>query len=89
MRDNTSVIVVDEFPRNDREVVRVVIDQYRGHHMIQIRNFYLGSSGDWLPGKGGIGMSARHLPRLATAINAALAEAQRAGMIDSRGGGDD
>ena len=89
MSDNPTVIVVDEFARNDREIIRVLLDRFRGHDMLQIRNFYPGRDGEWCPGKGGIAMAVRHLPRLAAAINSALAEAQRAGLIRAEPSGDD
>jgi hypothetical protein len=91
MSDSAPAIVVGEFARNDREIVRVMLDTYRGHRILQIRNFYSASDGTWKPGKGGIGMAVRHLPRLAKAINTALAEAARSGIIQPEVGssGDD
>jgi hypothetical protein len=89
MSDNPAAIVVGEFARNVREIVRVQLDQFRGHNMVQVRNFYAAGDGTWKPGKGGIAMTVRHLPRLAAAINEALAEAQRAGWLAEDHGGDD
>lgn len=63
--------LVTEFARNDREIVRVTIDQYRGHDVVSIRNFYQASGGEWKPGRGGMTMAVRHLPALIKALTEA------------------
>lgn len=60
--------LVTEFARNDREMVRVTIDEYRGHDVVSIRNFYKAADGEWKPGRGGMAMAVRHLPTLIKAL---------------------
>jgi hypothetical protein len=64
-------IIVAEFARNSREVVRVLLDKYRGHDIVSIRTFYRNAAEEWLPGRSGMSMSIRHLPALVKALTEA------------------
>jgi hypothetical protein len=75
-------IIIVEHQRNERELLRVSLDQYRGRNTIDIRVWF--RSGDELkPGRKGLTMSVSHLPALAAGIAAALARAQAEGLIGS------
>ena len=74
-------IVIAEWDRNAREVVRVALDQYSGRYTINARVWY--RDGDQLkPTKTGITLSAKHLPALAAALAKAATRAVEMGLID-------
>ncbi|MGE7469243.1 transcriptional coactivator p15/PC4 family protein [Bosea sp. NPDC003192] len=75
-----ALIVVAEWPKNDREVVRVVLDEYNGHPLVNARLWFRGDGGEMRPGKG-LSVGIRHLPALAEAFSRALAIATEQGLI--------
>jgi hypothetical protein len=81
-------ILVAEWPLNNRgEQVRVSIENYKGSWLISVRKWFKIDDGQMRPGKG-LAMSAKNLPRLATAIEHSLATARDRGLIpaDEEGG---
>jgi hypothetical protein len=84
--DGPQPILIGEFPANSRETARVTLDNFKGHDLVCIRKWYPGDDGKLRPGKGGITVNVRHLPKLAELIAAALAAARHSGLIPSDGG---
>lgn len=74
-------IILAEWERNGREVVRVSLDCYRGHYTIDIRVWWF-SGKDLKPGKTGITLGVRNLEHLAKAINDARERAAEIGVVD-------
>jgi hypothetical protein len=74
-------ITLAEWPRNSRETVRVRLDLYSGQFLVDCRSWWRDADGELRPGKGGLTLSVRHLPALATAVSAALAHARSAGHL--------
>lgn len=70
-----------EWPRNSREEVRVRIDQFKDHIIVDCRIWFRDEIGELRPGRGGLTLSVRHLPALAAAVGAALAHATAAGLL--------
>lgn len=68
-------IIIAEFERNAREVVRVALDCYRGAHTIDVRVWYF-SGRDLKPGKTGLTLSVRHVDGLADALAKAAGRAR-------------
>ena len=83
MSDNSTVfpLLVAEWNRNAREVVRVALDRYEGRHTVKIRVWYL-SGDEFKPGKSGIALGVRHLPALADAVAKSLVQARELGLIE-------
>jgi len=84
--DNATVfpVVISEWDRNSREVVRVALDKYNGRHTINARVWY--RDGDQIkPGKAGIALGVKHLPALADALGKALVQACELGLLDDGG----
>ncbi len=78
-------LVIAEWPRNAREVIRVALDKYNGRHTINARVWY--RDDDTLkPGKSGMTLAVKHLPALADALGKALAQARELGLIEDQGG---
>jgi hypothetical protein len=77
----TIPIIIAEWDRNKREVVRVELDQYNGRHTVNVRVWY--RDGDALkPGKTGITLAVKHLPALAEALVDAERCARQLDLID-------
>lgn len=64
-------VVIGEFEKNSKEVVRVSLQQYAGNDLLQIRSFYRDSNGDWKPGNNGISIRAEKFPQLAALLSEA------------------
>jgi|SRR5450759_5497308 hypothetical protein len=78
-------LVIAEWDRNAREVIRVALDHYQGRHTVNFRVWY--HDGDVLkPGKSGITLSVKHLPAMADAMAKALDEARELGLLVDDGG---
>jgi hypothetical protein len=79
----TGPIIVAEWRKNGREVLRIRLDTYQGRAVIDCRSWYAGSDGTLKPGRGGLTVSIRHLPALAESIATALATAKAEGLLES------
>jgi hypothetical protein len=81
----TLPLVVAEWDRNAREVIRVALDQFSGRHTINLRVWYR-EGGSLKPGKSGITLSLGHLPALTEAMGKALGAARELGLITDETG---
>jgi hypothetical protein len=79
-------IVVAEWDRNSREVVRVSLDRFNGCNTIDVRTWYRAADGSPRPSKSGITLSIKHLPAMAAALAQALARAAELGLLGDGGG---
>jgi Transcriptional Coactivator p15 (PC4) len=80
-------VIIAQWELNRRESVRVEIHEFKGTQLIGIRKWFAAANDTMAPGKHGINLSLKHLPRLAVAINDALSKARADGLItadDSR-----
>ena len=75
-------VIVAEWNRNDREVVRVALDRYNGRETIDIRAWWQDAEGGWRPGRSGLTLAVKHLPALANALAKALQRARVLGLIE-------
>lgn len=76
------VLILSQWQKNQREVVRVALEEFGGKPILQIRVWFKPEGSDELrPGKAGIAMAVTHLPALASAVNSALAIAIERGDI--------
>ncbi len=64
------------------EVIRVALNEYKGHRTIDVRTWYRAKSGDLRPGPPGITLGIASLPALADAINQAFKKAIELGIVD-------
>ena len=58
-----------EWPRNNREDVRVRLDLFKGRVIVDCRTWWRDEAGELRPGRGGLTLSVRHLPALAEALD--------------------
>ncbi len=54
--------------KNDREELRVSIDEFKGHHLLNVRVWYDAADGEQRPGKQGIALKLSLLPGLLEAL---------------------
>jgi Transcriptional Coactivator p15 (PC4) len=87
-RNESQPVIIAQWELNSRESLRVELNEYRGTQLIGIRKWFAGASGVMTPGKSGINLSLKHLPRLAAAINDALSKAREEGLITADDGRD-
>jgi hypothetical protein len=75
-------IIISEWWR-DRggRSIRVSLNTYEGHNLVDVRTWWTGDDGKLKPGKG-FACSVRHLSQLATAIAKAVERARELGLID-------
>ena len=79
-------IIIAEWPKNSRETLRVRIDSFKDQAVICCRAWYPASDGAMKPGRGGLTISIRHLPALASALAKAVETANAAGLLTAQGG---
>jgi hypothetical protein len=75
-------IVVAEWQRNSREIVRVALDRFNNRETIDIRSWWQDSEGNWRPGRGGLTLAVKHLPALAEGLADALDRARALGLVE-------
>jgi hypothetical protein len=75
-------IVITEWERNSREIVRVALDQYNGAFTINVRVWYRDGD-EFKPGRSGLTLALKHLPKLASGLANALSRAEAMGMIST------
>jgi hypothetical protein len=79
-------IIVGEWRRNGREVVRVTLGKYQSNHTIDIRLWYAAEDGTMRAGNKGITLAAgKHLRQLATALAEAERRAGELGLLTEGG----
>ncbi|RME87861.1 MAG: transcriptional regulator [Candidatus Hydrogenedentota bacterium] len=64
-------ILLHEFQKNSKEIVRVEISEYRGKKLLNIRTWFLNDEGQYLPSKKGIAVSVEKIPELIDALKKA------------------
>jgi hypothetical protein len=87
-RNESQPVIIAQWELNSRESLRVELHEYRGTQLIGIRKWFAGANGAMAPGKSGINLNLKHLPRLAAAVNDALSKAQKDGLIFAEDGRD-
>jgi hypothetical protein len=75
-------VIVTEWQRNSREIVRVALDRFNNRETIDIRSWWQDSEGNWRAGRGGLTLAVRHLPALADGLADALQQARVLGLIE-------
>ena len=80
-------VIIAELEKNRRERVRIALDQWQGHDLIDIRvTAQFGEAADiWAPTKKGLSMNVAMIPALRQALADAETRARELGLI----GGDE
>jgi hypothetical protein len=75
-------IVIAAWPRNSREMVRISLDRFNACYTIDIRSWWRDTDGTFKPGRGGLTLAVKHLPKLADGLGDALQRARVLGLVD-------
>jgi hypothetical protein len=66
-------IIVAEWPRNNRELVRISLDRFNNScFTIDVRSWWRDSNGVFKPGRDGLALAVKHLPKLVDGLCEAL-----------------
>ena len=76
--------IVAELQKNSRERVRVALDQWQGHNLLDIRVTAQLTEGTdiWTGTKKGVSVNVALIPALREALEAAEAQARATGLLD-------
>jgi hypothetical protein len=77
----SGLVILDTWPRNKRESIRVQLCEFQGRPVIDIRTWFDPGTGELKPGRIGITLGVKHLAPLADALVAAYDHATRAGLV--------
>jgi hypothetical protein len=77
----TGPVIVAEWRRNAREVVRVTLDTFNGRDVVSARVWYAAQDGTMRPGRDGLTLAVVHVGALAQAFVRAAEEAERRGLV--------
>jgi len=78
----TETARITEIPKNSREVIRVGLDEYHGHHFANLRVWYDPQDGGPLrPSKKGVSIPLRILTDVQDALGLTLQEARERGLL--------
>ncbi len=80
--DTAFPIIVAEWPRNGRELVRIALDYYRSCFTIDVRSWWRDTDGVFKPSPRGLTLAVKHVPALADALSKALQRAELLGLIE-------
>jgi len=64
-------MLIAEIQKNTRERIRISIEEYRGHRLIDCRVYYEDDQGEWRPTKKGIALNNETIDEVANALNKA------------------
>ena len=65
-------MLIAEIQKNTRERIRISIEEYRGHRLIDCRVYYEDNQGEWTPTKKGIALNNETIDEVANALNKAM-----------------
>jgi hypothetical protein len=74
-------IVVAEWPRNNREIVRIALDRFNDCLTVDVRTWWKDADGIFKPGRSGLTLAVQHLPKLAEGLDKALRRAEILGLV--------
>jgi hypothetical protein len=75
-------IKIAEFWKNRKgETIRVTLENYEGHDLVSVRQFFTTADNKLAPTKKGISIAVARLPDLAAAVTKALEKARDLGLI--------
>ena len=50
-------MIISEIQKNTKEVVRISVEDYKGHKFVDCRVYWQDEAGDWKPSKKGIALN--------------------------------
>jgi hypothetical protein len=80
--------VLQTLTKNSREQIRIGLTDFNGRQVIDIRVFYQGPNGEWLPGKKGLAFTSDKLPLFMNALQETAKLLDEGGMKLQEGAAD-
>jgi hypothetical protein len=80
-KSDAGAVIVAEWPLSRHEHLRVSVELFNGVWLVNCRKWFEAENGELRPGKQGIALGVKHLPRLAEAVANALSIARERGLI--------
>lgn len=74
-------ITVAEWPRNDREIVRIALERFKDRYTIDIRVWWRDVTGIFKPSRDGLKLAISHTPKLAEGFDKACQCAEAFGLV--------
>lgn len=72
---------IASIPKNAREEIRIVLSEFNGHDLANIRIWFTADDGSMRPGNKGLAFKLDKLPAVIQALTDLEAEARRRGLI--------
>ncbi len=76
--------VIAAFAKNSTEEVRITLEEFKGHKLLDLRVWYEDDKGEKKPTKKGISISASLFPELKTALEKAEVVLKEKGLIGQK-----
>jgi hypothetical protein len=76
-----SAVLIAAWAKNDREEIRVHLDRYKDTDTVDLRTWWRDGNDELRPGRSGLTLAVRHVPKLAEALTKALEEAEHRGLL--------
>jgi hypothetical protein len=73
--------LIASIEKNTREVLRVTLDDFKGHRLVSLRVWFKTPEGDLRPGKDGVAIRIDKLDALISALVGAHGEANEVGWL--------
>jgi hypothetical protein len=73
--------VISDIQKNQREVLRVALDEFKGHQLVAARLWFDDGSGELKPTPKGLTIKVELLPELIAALRAAETAVRDAGLL--------
>jgi Transcriptional Coactivator p15 (PC4) len=74
-------IRIAEWKRSPKEQIRIILRQFAGRNVIELRTWWTDQNGKERPGRHGITLDVSHTPKLAKEFNRARRIATRRGLL--------
>jgi hypothetical protein len=75
-------VVIAEWPRDPGKIVRIALDRFNERFVVDIRCWWRDKNGVFRPGRDGLTLTVKHLPKLADALGNAFHRAEMFGLIE-------
>ena len=70
-------MIISEIERNQKECIRVSLEEYKGHRFIDCRIFWKDNAGEYRPSKKGISLNDETVKEVITALSKADRELEK------------
>jgi hypothetical protein len=73
--------LIASIEKNSRESLRVTLDEFKGHRLVNMRVWFKANDGETRPGNSGIAIKIEKLEELLSALAKAQSDARAAGWL--------